>query len=149
MIPFACMQAPAPAELSISLDTFQEWPHDLQATTQLALHPSTDDFLWGLFKRGQADAVTWAQQQGFPAEVLQKAAALLAQPSAERGLAECDGRGASQQNLLDLRVPPDLAAVKPIVHHHQHPLAADLQHQLRQDANSSSSSCSYSVGHSF
>lgn len=56
----------------------QDWPHDLNATTTLALYPQDDDFLWDLFSRGQKDAATWAQQQGFPAEVLNRLAAVAA-----------------------------------------------------------------------
>lgn len=48
----------------------QEWPHDLNATTALALTPQDDAFLWDLFQRGQQDGASWARQQGFPAEVL-------------------------------------------------------------------------------
>eukprot|EP00775_Hariotina_reticulata_P005459 gene5459-5693_t len=127
----AMFRAPAPHELSIALDTFREWPHDLQATAQLALHPNTDDFLWGLFERGQADAVTWAQQQGFPAEVLQKGAALLGQSSAtsQLGTATLDGLDTVQQHQLRLSVPPDLAAVKPIGQCHQHGPVSELQQQ--------------------
>lgn len=71
----AChMQAPAADGVAIALDKFQEWPHDLDATTKLALYPQDDDFLWGLFERGQQDGISWAQQQGFPPEVLQRVA---------------------------------------------------------------------------
>jgi hypothetical protein len=50
----------------------QDWPHDLNATTALALEPQDDAFLFDLFTRGQQDAGSWAQQQGFPSEVLQR-----------------------------------------------------------------------------
>lgn len=54
--------------------TRQDWPHDLNATTNLALVPQSDDFLWDLFRRGQQDAASWARQQGFPPHVLQRVA---------------------------------------------------------------------------
>lgn len=50
----------------------QDWPHNLDATTKLALYPQDDDFLWDLFNRGRQDAEAWARQQGFPADVLQR-----------------------------------------------------------------------------
>lgn len=73
-IVYICVQAPAAEGVAIALDKFQEWPHDLDATTKLALYPQGDDFLWGLFERGQQDGISWAQQQGFPPEVLQRVA---------------------------------------------------------------------------
>lgn len=68
----AAEQAPAADEVSIALDKFQTWPHDLNATTNLALFPPDDDFLWDLFRRGQQDGVSWAAQQGFPQDMLQR-----------------------------------------------------------------------------
>jgi hypothetical protein len=78
----------------------QEWPHDLNATTALALTPQDDAFLWGLFQRGQQDAASWAQQQGFPAEVLARldAAGAAAEPEALRvvvGAGSTAGSGGS------------------------------------------------------
>jgi hypothetical protein len=66
------LQAPAAEEVSIAPDKFQQWPHDLNETTKLALYPQPINFLFDLFERGRADALAWAQQQGFPQEVLQK-----------------------------------------------------------------------------
>lgn len=69
----------------------QDWPHDLNATTALALYPQDDDFLWGLFKRGQDDAAAWAQQQGFPSEVLARLNDTAAEPAMLRVVRSSSG----------------------------------------------------------
>lgn len=78
----------------------QDWPHDLDATTKLALYPQSDDFLWDLFHRGCQDAASWARQQGFPDEVLQRlhgGAADAPQLKVERRVSSSsDGAGSSQ-----------------------------------------------------
>lgn len=51
---------------------FSAWPHDLAATTNMALNPPSPSVLWDLFERGRADAAAWAKQQGFPDEVLRR-----------------------------------------------------------------------------
>jgi hypothetical protein len=58
--------------VSVYIYVVQEWPYDLNATTALALEPQDDSFLFELFSRGQQDAASWAAQQGFPPEVLQR-----------------------------------------------------------------------------
>lgn len=107
----AMFRAPAAGELSIALDKFQEWPHDLNATTALALTPQDDAFLWGLFQRGQQDAASWAQQQGFPAEVLARldAAGAAAEPEALRvvvGAGSTAGGGSSWRADQQQQVVP-------------------------------------------
>jgi hypothetical protein len=72
VLPIRFLQVPSAEEVGIAPDKFQLWPHDLNETTKLALFPQPDDFLFDLFERGRADALAWAQQQGFPADVLQR-----------------------------------------------------------------------------
>eukprot|EP00878_Enallax_costatus_P045848 GHUV01055354.1.p1 GENE.GHUV01055354.1~~GHUV01055354.1.p1 ORF type:complete len:493 (+),score=165.50 GHUV01055354.1:717-2195(+) len=68
----AMFNAPTAEGVAIAPDKYQEWPHDLDTTTKLALYPQDDVFLWDLFERGRADGLSWARDVGFPAEVLQK-----------------------------------------------------------------------------
>jgi hypothetical protein len=99
LLPIRLLQAPSAEEVGIAPDKFQPWPHDLNETTKLALFPQPDDFLFDLFDRGRADALAWAQQQGFPAEVLQRlttaagSAAGLAQGSGAARAATAAGDG--------------------------------------------------------
>jgi hypothetical protein len=92
LLPICFLQAPSAEEVGIAPDKFQPWPHDLNETTKLALFPQPDDFLFDLFDRGRADALAWAQQQGFPAELLQR---LTTAAGSGAGLAQGSGAAAA------------------------------------------------------
>lgn len=97
----------------VSLCSCKDWPHDLDATTKLALYPQGDDFLWDLFHRGCQDAAIWAEQQGFPDEVLQRlrdGAADAPQLKVERRRRRSGGSGSSRGAAAEQEQAAVLAA---------------------------------------
>jgi hypothetical protein len=112
------LQAPTAEEVSIAPDKFQLWPHDLNQTTQLALYPQPDDFLFDLFDRGRADALAWAQQQGFPAEVVGRLTVKAAAATAGEGAAAGHDGVLGGANLVPadaVELPAELRVARRVV----------------------------------
>lgn len=127
VLQYCCwVQAPTADEVSIALDKFQAWPHNLEQTTNMALYPQDDDFLWDLFERGRADALCWAQQQGFPQELLQR----LTAPAATA--AGATGDVAAQTAAAGFEVPPELQVVRPLQQQEQ-PAAGQQKSDMEKE----------------
>jgi hypothetical protein len=140
---FTCfLQAPSAEEVGIAPDKFQQWPHDLNETTKLALYPQPDDFLFDLFDRGRADALAWAQQQGFPAEVLQRLTTAAPATGAVQEAAAATAAGDGQGGRVAARVVPADAVGLPAElrvarrqEYHQQQQMPGLQQQQQQEAS--------------
>jgi hypothetical protein len=60
----AFITRPRLRDVSISPDTFQDWPFSRSQTTALALTPPSDEFIEHLVARGRQDAWAWACAAG-------------------------------------------------------------------------------------
>ncbi|KIZ00064.1 hypothetical protein MNEG_7899 [Monoraphidium neglectum] len=55
---------PAQSEISISPDSYQQWPYNRRETCALAVAPPQDEFIVDMYQRGLHDARSWAEAVG-------------------------------------------------------------------------------------
>jgi hypothetical protein len=82
------LQAPAAEDVAIAVDLHQEWPYDIQTTTQMGLYPQELHLLIDFQQRGRQDALSWAAAVGFPGEVLERGRQRVEQGRGEMGEVE-------------------------------------------------------------